>query len=456
MANDDLRERARRHLAPHFTRGAVWRDTAFPIFVRGEGCHLWDDGGNRWIDGLSGLFCVNVGHGRHDIVDAIARQLRELPFATNWGMAHPAVIEAASAIAEVAPGDLDVVFFVSSGSEAVESAIKFARQYHRARGAEGRTKILSRDLAYHGTTLGALSATGVPRLRDPFAPLVPGFRHVPNTRSGGGSGPLRDLDCIRGIETAIREEGAETIAALFAEPVQNAGGALVPPDGYWQELRAICDRTGMLLVADEVITGFGRLGEWFACERFGAAPDIITFAKGATSGYAPLAGMIVRRPLVDALLDAAESGFLHGATWGGHPGSTAAAVANIAVMRTERVLDNVRALEPMLASELRAVGDRHRSVREVRGAGFFYSIDLMADREAGRELSADESRTLLREVLPGALRRVGVYVRPDDRGGTLLAVAPPLVADRGVLGELVAGIDAVLDDADRYLRGRGT
>lgn len=452
MANEDLRERARRHLAPHFTRSAVWRDTAFPIFVRGEGCHVWDDQGRRWIDGLSGLFCVNAGHGRHDIVDAIARQLHELPFATNWGMAHPAVIEAACAIAEVAPGDLDVVFFVSSGSEAVESAIKFARQYHRARGAEGRTKILSRDLAYHGTTLGALSATGVPRLREPFGPLVPGFRHVPNTRAGGGSGPPRDLACIRGIETAIEEEGAETIAALFAEPVQNAGGALVPPEGYWQELRAICDRFGILLVADEVITGFGRLGEWFGCERFGATPDIITFAKGATSGYAPLAGMVVRAPLVEQLLDSAESGFLHGSTWGGHPGSTAAAVANIAVFRAERVLDNVRSLEAGFAADLRALAARHPCVREVRGTGFFYSIDLTADRESGRDLTADESRTLLREVLPGALRRVGIYVRPDDRGGTLLAVSPPLVADRGVLGELVTGLDAVLEDADRYLR----
>jgi adenosylmethionine-8-amino-7-oxononanoate aminotransferase len=452
MTGGRLREQARRHLVPHFTRGALWRDGPFPIFVRGEGCHLWDDEGRRWLDGLSGLFYVNVGHGRGEIVDAIATQLRELPFATNWGIAHPAAIEAATAIAEIAPGDLDAVFFVSSGSEAVESAIKFARQYHRARGEPARTKILSRDLAYHGTTLGALSATGVARLREPFMPLVPGFRHVPNTRGADPAAPLAELDCVRGIEEAIREEGAETIAALLAEPVQNAGGALVPPHGYWPALRAICDRNGILLVADEVITGFGRLGEWFGGERFGAMPDLVTFAKGATSGYAPLAGMIVRRPLIDRLLDSAESGFLHGATWGGHPGATAAAVANVAVMRDESVLDNVRRLAPVLAADLRALAARHRSVREVRGTGFFHAIDLMADRESVRELSAEQSRGLLREVLPGALRRVGLNVRPDDRGGTLLAVSPPLVADRAVLGELVASLDSVLDDADRWLR----
>jgi adenosylmethionine-8-amino-7-oxononanoate aminotransferase len=446
----ELRVKARRHLGPHFTRKQAWHDTDFPVFVRGEGCYLFDTEGRRYLDGLAGLFCVNMGHGRGDIIAAATKQMETLTYASNWGSAHPPAIEAASLIAELAPGDLGTTFFVNSGSEAVESALKFVRQYHRSQGQPQRTKIVSREMAYHGTTLGALSVTGLPKIKEPFGPLLPGVRHVPNTLGcTGDRGDASALECLRAIETAIAEEGSDTIAAVFAEPVQNGRGALVPPDGYWQELRRICDRHGILLVADEVVCSFGRLGYWFGSAKFDVVPDLITFAKGSTSGYAPLGGMIVREPLASALFDSPAGGtFTHGATWGGHPVATAVAVANITAMRDERTLFRVQQLGPELRSGLDQLRKAHRCVKDVRGTGFFYAIELMADRGLGRELTELESLTVLREVLPKAFERTGVILRGDDRGATMIMISPPLIADREVLSELLHGIDAMLSDVE--------
>ncbi len=452
---DDIREAARAHLVPHFTRASAWQSPDLPVIVRGEGCYVYDDQGRRFLDGLSGLFCVNIGHGRSDIAAAAAKQMETLAYATNWSAAHPASIEAASLIAGLAPGDLDAVFFVSSGSEAVESAIKFARQYHRTQGQPGRTKIISREMSYHGTTMGALSVTGLPSYREPFEPLLPGVFHVPNTLGAtvppGGS--ARGLACVEAIEEVIEREGADTIAAIFAEPVQNGRGALVPPEGYWAELRAICDRHGILLVADEVINSFGRLGRWFGVEREGVVPDLLTFAKGSTSGYAPLGGLIARRPLVDRLFEAPDGMFSHGATWGGHPVSTTVAIANIHALADEHVLDNVRANAPRLAAGLNELVGRHRVLKEVRGTGYFYALELMADSETGRELTHDQSTSLLRSVLPAAMRKVNLLTRPDDRGATMLVLAPPLIADAAVVDELLGQVDAVLDEAGRFVNG---
>ena len=281
------RELAQKHLVPHFTKKGAWHTDALPIIVRGEGCYLYDSDGNEYLDGLAGLFCVNIGHGRSDLAAVAASQMETLAFATNWGFAHPPAIEAAAMIAGFAPGDLSETFFVSSGSEAVESAIKFARNYHVARGDEGRYKVISRNWSYHGTTLGALSVTGIPKFREPYLPMLwEGTRHVPNTRqctSPEGT-PAAGLSCVRAIEEMILAEGPETVSMVIAEPIQNGGGALVPQDGYWQELRRICDEHGVLLVADEVICSFGRFGHWFASERNGVVPDMITFAKGGDLG----------------------------------------------------------------------------------------------------------------------------------------------------------------------------
>ena len=448
----DLRTSAREHLVPHFTRSAVWQSVELPVIVRGDGCAIYDDQGRRYIDGLAGLFCVNIGHGRSDIPAAAAKQMEQLAYSPVWSATHPAAVEAATLITELAPGDLDAVFFVSSGSEAVESAIKFARQYHRRRGEAQRTKFIARDFSYHGTTMGALSLTGVPGYRAPFGPLLDGVFHVPNTLGAtiAPGGSARDLPCIQAIEEILDDEGPETFAAIFAEPVQNGRGALVPPDGYWQELRAICDRHGILLVADEVINAFGRLGHWFGVERFGVQPDLLTFAKGATSGYAPLGGVLVRRPLADTVFAGDDGIFTHGATWGGHPVATAVAHANISALRSEAVLDNVRAHAPHFERSLQALVAPHPSVKEVRGTGYFYAIELMADRDSDQQLTEEQSLALLRQVLPAAMRKVGLITRPDDRGATMLLLSPPLIADRVVIDEMLGMVDAVLTEADRY------
>jgi adenosylmethionine-8-amino-7-oxononanoate aminotransferase len=455
--SDAIRQQARRHLGKHFTRATAWRNPDLLVIERSEGCYLWDDHGERYLDGLAGLFCVNMGHGRADIADAAARQMKQLSYATNWSAAHPPSVEAASLIAELAPGDLEVVFFVNSGSEANESAIKFAREYHLGQGRPEKIKILSRDMAYHGTTLGALSATGIPQFREAFQPLLPWFRHVPNTYGWEREGdvPVTELSCFKAIEAAILEEGPETVAMIIAEPVQNVGGVMVPPDGYWRELRRLCDEYDILLCADEVICGFGRLGHWFGSERNDVVPDIMTFAKGVTSAYAPLGGMIVREPLIDALLDSPVGMFTHGVTWGGHPMSTAVAVANITAMRDEDVPQHVFQTAPYFRAGLDELAARHRIVKEVRGAGFFYGIELMVDRDAGRELSDEEKAAVCREVLPGQLQQAGLMTRADDRGPAMLMLSPPLVADQAVLDELFGMVDAALGGTESWMSANG-
>lgn len=455
MNSSDVRLLAQKHLFPHFTRGDVWYDSDLPVIVRGEGCYLYDDRGRRFLDGLAGLFCVNMGHGRADIAAVAAKQMEQLAYWTNWSAAHPASAEAATIIAELAPDDLDTVFFVNSGSEAVEAAIKFARQFHVSQGSPHRTKILARDMAYHGTTLGALSITGIAKYKMPFGPLLPGVRHFPNTlgESVSKDGTAADLPSVKALVAAIEEEGPETIAALFVEPVQNSRGALVPPAGYWQELRSICDRYGILLVADEVICAYGRLGDWFGSTKYGAVPDLITFAKGSTSGYAPLGGVVIRGDLARSLLNSPRAGtFTHGSTWGGHPVSTAVAVANLTAMRDEDVLGNVRSLERHFQEGLDAIRDAHQSVREWRGTGFFYALEFTGDRETGRELTERQGTELVRQIMPAAMRAVNLITRPDDRGATMLMLSPPLVADREILQQLLDGVDAVAAAVDQHVR----
>jgi len=451
----DVRSLAQKHLFPHFTRGQVWNSSDLPVIVRGEGSYLYDDRGTRYLDGLAGLFCVNMGHGRSDIPAAATKQMEQLAYWTNWSAAHPASVEAATLIAGLAPGDLNTTFFVNSGSEAVESAIKFARQYFVGKGQPQRTKIISRDMSYHGTTLGALAVTGIPKFKAPFGPLMPGVRHVPHTlgETVPEGGTAADLPSIQAIRAVIEEEGPETIAALFAEPVQNSRGALVPPEGYWQELRSICDEFGILLVSDEVICAYGRLGNWFGSEKYGVVPDLLTFAKGSTSGYAPLGGVLIREELAQSLLESPLAGvFTHGSTWGGHPVSTAVAVANISAMRDEDVLGNVRRLEPHFQAGLDSIAHAHTSLREWRGTGFFYALEFTGDRTTGRELTEQQGAELVREVMPRAMREVNLITRPDDRGATMLMLSPPLTSDQDVLDDLLAGVDAVVSAVDAHVR----
>ncbi|MDW3177769.1 MAG: aminotransferase class III-fold pyridoxal phosphate-dependent enzyme [Acidimicrobiia bacterium] len=448
-------ELAKAHLLPHYTKGAAWRQET-PIMVSGRGCYVKDDEGNEYLDGLAGLFCSNIGHGRLDLAAAAGKQAEKLAFFPNWGFATPPTIEAAALIAELAPGDdLSEVFFVSSGSEAVESAVKFARNYHVSRGDESRYKVIARDWAYHGTTLGALSVTGIPKFRKQFLPMLwDGVRHVPNTLDGASAEgvPVEDWPCVTVLEQTIIDEGPETVAMVIAEPVQNGRGALVPPDGYWQELRRICDKYGILLCADEVISGFGRMGSWFASERFDIQPDMITFAKGVTSAYQPLGGVVIKRSLVEQTWDSDLAMFNHGSTFGGHPVACAVAVANITALRDEGVLDNVNNNEAYFQEHLTKLVDRFDILKEWRGCGYFYAVEFVESREAGIELSEEDRAALQGGVLGSFVRDSKLLIRPDDRGCTMLVLSPPLIADRDVLDDLMERLFQICERTEAWLR----
>jgi adenosylmethionine-8-amino-7-oxononanoate aminotransferase len=445
-----LQEMAQRHLWMHFARPrSAGQQRDLPIIVRGEGCHVWDEQGNRYIDGLSALFCVNVGHGRTDIARAGLDQAEQLGFFTNWGYATPPSIELAAKISSLAPGDLNRVFLSSGGSEAVESAIKLVRQYHKLRGHPLKTKIIARQTAYHGTSMGALSATGITALRTPFEPTMPGACHVPNTNAYRLAPGVGVESFAETIAERIVFEGAETVAAVILEPVQNAGGCFVPPPGYFQRVREICDQHDVLMISDEVICAWGRLGEWFGAERFEYQPDIITTAKGITSAYAPLGATIASDGIMDAFIDSGVS-FPHGFTFGGHPMCSAIALANIAVMENEQVLENVRAHEPSLQAMLEGLRDIP-IVGDVRGAGFFWAIELVKDADTRQRFSPDECETLLRGFLADELFRRGLICRADNRGDPTVQLAPPLIAGPEEFAEIEGILRPALQQASRLM-----
>lgn len=443
------------HLWLHFTATEDWMGPApsVPVLDRGEGCHLWDRDGRHYLDGLSALYCAQVGYGQQRLVEAATRQMGRLAFATNWGMAHQPAIDLAAALAERFPGDLDHAFFVSSGSEAVEAAMKLAIGYHRSRGDEQRTKVISRNVAYHGTTFGALGVTGVPALRSPFEPLRPGHVHVPATNpyrcSASDACPPCDLACARAVEQAILAEGPETVAAVIIEPVQNAGGSLTPPEGYLQHVREVCDRHGVLMVSDEVICGFGRLGTWTGAERYGYLPDMITFAKGITSAYAPMGGVVFRRHVGEAFRTPTTPMFVHGSTWGGHPVSAAVALANIELFESDDVLGNVRRNEAWFGERMAELYQRHHIVADVRGTGYFWALELARDRDAGVRFDEAERASLLRTTLQPRLRELGLICRADARDQPVLQLVPPLIASRDEIDDMLAIIDQVLAEATK-------
>ncbi len=440
-----LNDLARKHLWMHFTRMSAYEQQEVPIIVRGEGCYVYDHHGNRYLDGLSALFCVNIGHGRADIAQAGADQAKDLGFFTNWSYAHPRSIELAARIAELAPGDLNRVFFTSGGSEAVESAWKVARQYHKLTGKPNKTKIIARDVAYHGTTLGALAATGITALREPFEPLVPGGCHVPNTNTYRLAEGVSEASLAEAIAQRIEFEGPDTVAAVILEPVQNAGGCFTPPEGYWQRVREICDEYNVLLISDEVICAWGRLGEWFGAERYHYQPDIITTAKGLTSAYAALGAVIVSDRVADPFMHGTRS-FTHGITFGGHPMSAAIALANLDAFEREGILDNVRANESVFRGMLESLRDIP-IVGDVRGAGYFQAIELVKDQDTKESFSDEESETLLRGFLSGELFRRGLICRADDRGDPVIQLSPPLISGPQQFEEIEAILRPVLTEA---------
>jgi adenosylmethionine-8-amino-7-oxononanoate aminotransferase len=452
--NSHLSDQARRHLWMHFSRMGAYKDHQVPVIVRGEGAYVWDQHGKRYLDGLGGLFTSMIGYGRTELAEAGAKQSGTLAYFPLWTYAHPRAIELAERVASYTPGDLNRVFFTTGGSEAVESSWKLARQYFRLTGQPQRTKVISRYIAYHGTSLGALSITGIPDLRTPFEPLVPGTIKVPNTNFYRAE-LFADDEVAFGawaadeIERAIVREGPETVAAVFLEPVQNAGGCFLPPPGYFERVREICDRHGVLLVSDEVICAFGRLGHWFGALRYGYQPDIITVAKGLTSGYAPLGAMIASDQLMEPFLQPGAS-FLHGFTFAGHPVSCAVAMANLDIIEGEHILDHVRATEVSFRAALEGLYDLP-IVGDVRGAGFFWGIELVKDKETRLSFDDDESERLLRGFLSGALFEAGLICRADDRGDPVVQLSPPLICGQEEIDFIASTLREVLGEAWRRM-----
>jgi adenosylmethionine-8-amino-7-oxononanoate aminotransferase len=451
----DLQQAAKDHLWLHFTRMGGYGRSDVPIIVRGDGCYLWDVNGKRYLDALAGLFSVNIGYGYgEEIGQAALEQMRELPFYTNWSYAHPRAIELAAEVAELAPGDLSRVFFVSGGSEAVESAWKLARQFYRVRdGATGRYKAIARKTAYHGTTMGALSINGIPEIREPFEPLVPEVRHVSNTnryhRPAGETEAEFTRFLLDELEQTILDMGPETVCLVHMEPVQNAGGSFVAPEGYWAGVRELCTKYDILLSADEVITAFGRLGYWFGSERYDIRPDIATSAKGLSSSYAAIGAVITTGRVAEPFLS--ETGmWSHGITFGGHPVMSAIALKNIEIMKRDRIVEGVREREGELRSSLEELLELP-IVGDVRGAGYLFAIELVKDKETRESFTHDQSEWLLRGFLSGRLFERGLICRADDRGDPVVQISPPLVAGKQEFDEIVGILGEVLAEASERM-----
>ena len=445
----DLSQRAERHLWMHFTRLTGFQDHEVPVIVRGEGCHVYDQHGKRYLDALSGLFTVQAGHGRAELGEAAAKQASTLGYFPTWGFAHEPAIDLATRLAEMAPGDLNRVFLTPTGGEAVETALKLARQYWKLRGQPNRYKMISRFLAYHGTSMGALSLTGVPSIKAPFEPLVPGAIKVQTPYRyrchDCGHQDACTLRCADDLELRIEMEGPDTIAAVFMEPLQNTGGAFAPPPGYWQRVREICDRYDILLVSDEVICAFGRLGHMFGSARYGYQPDMIIFAKGVTSGYAPLGGVMISDRIAEAFMGDTTV-FLQGQTFGAHPVSCAVANANLDIFERENLCGNVLANEATFASMLHGLRDIPL-VGDVRGEGYFYAIELVTDQATKGTFTDEQAEWLLRGYLSPRLYEAGLICRADDRGEPVITLSPPLIAGPAEFEFITDTLRTVLTDA---------
>jgi len=454
-AHAALQQAGRDHLWMHFTRMSSYDHADIPVIVRGEGPYVWDAQGRRYLDALAGLFVNQLGHGRTDLAQAAAKQASELAFFPLWSYAHPSAIQLAERVAAMTPGDLNRVFFTSGGGEAVETAWKLAKNYFKLTGRPMKHKVVSRAIAYHGTTQGALSITGLPALKAVFEPLVPSTFRVPNTNAYRAPEQFQteegtDLEAFGRwaadqIAVAIENEGPETVAAVFLEPVQNAGGCFPPPPGYFQRVREICDEYDVLLVSDEVICAFGRLGHMFGAGRYEYQPDMITVAKGLTSGYSPLGAMIATDRLMEPFLQGTNM-FAHGYTFGGHPVSTAVAMANLDAFENEKVLENVRANEGAFRSTLEKLYDLP-IVGDVRGDGYFYGIELVKDKSTKETFDVAESEKLLRGFLSKALYDEGLYCRADDRGDPVIQLSPPLICGQEHFDEIESKLRVVLEKA---------
>ncbi|WP_291053856.1 aspartate aminotransferase family protein [Herbiconiux sp.] len=449
----ELQRMAKDHLWMHFSRQSVMESGAgVPIITKGEGHHIWDSAGKKYIDGLSGLFVVNAGHGRRRLAEVAAKQAEELAFFPIWSYAHPSAIELADRLAHLAPGDLNRVFFSTGGGEAVETAFKLAKYYWKLQGRPTKHKVISRSIAYHGTPQGALAITGIPAMKEMFEPVTPGGFRVPNTNyyrakemGFEGTEAAFGLWAANRIEEMILFEGPETVAAVFLEPVQNSGGCFPPPPGYFQRVREICDQYDVLLVSDEVICAFGRIGNYFACDTYGFEPDMITCAKAMTSGYSPIGATIVNEKVYEPFKHG-QTAFYHGYTFAGHPVSAAVALENLDIFEEEGLNEHVQQNSPIFRQTLEKLNDLP-IVGDVRGDGYFFGIELVKDKTTKETFDDDESERLLRGFLSKALYDAGLYCRADDRGDPVIQLAPPLTIGPAEFDEIEQILRGVLSEA---------
>jgi len=424
------------------------------VMERGEGIYLTDTNGKRYIDGLSSLWNVNVGHGRTEIAEAAAEQMGKLAFSHTFNrFSHEPVVRLAVKLASLLPGDLNAVQLTSGGSESNDTAFKLIRHYFKLKGEPNRYKIIARSRAYHGITMGATSATGIPSFLAMGGPLAEGFLHAeaPYGYRCGCQGECDgscSIDSMRGI---IAREGADTVAAIIVEPVQGAGGVIVPPPGYLRRVRELCDEYGLLMVADEVITGFGRTGEWFGVMHDGVVPDVLTFAKGVTSGYAPLGGVAVRDVLRDRLAELSPEGYVlpHGFTYSGHPMACAVALKNIEIIEREGLVGQSARMGKLLRERLEAIKARSPLVGNVMSQGLLASIELVQDKET--KASFDPSVKAAARLFGIAMER-GLITRAIMINGTdIVGLCPPLISNADQIGEICDILEASLNDLERQL-----
>lgn len=436
-----------------FQMGHTASTSARPtVLVRGEGSRVWDQNGTEYIDALAGLFCVNAGYGRREIVDAIAAQLAQIPFVSPFSFPSEPMIELCGRLAQISPmGPQTRTFLTTGGADSVEAALKMAKAAQRKRGFHDRHKTISRRVAYHGTTMGALSVNGLTGLRNGFGPLVPGARHVPLPHRMRcdfcAASNACQRTCADEVERLIAFEGPDTIAAIIMEPVQNSGGAIVPPPGYLQHIRQLCDHYGILMIADEVICGFGRVGAWFGSSALGVVPDIMTCAKGLTSGYAPLGAVMARKDVADLFLGAEADKFMHGITFGGHPGSCAAALANLDILEREGLNERAASTGAYLMRELKAAVGEHPHVGDIRGMGLFVALELVHDRTSNKPLEEEN----LMAWLSDQFKRRGLICRADDRLDPVIQLAPPLNIPQDDVDQVVATVADVIHALGRKL-----
>ncbi|RMN99272.1 putative aminotransferase [Pseudomonas coronafaciens pv. coronafaciens] len=436
------------HLAP-FSDYKQLKENGPRIITRAEGVYLWDSEGHKILDGMSGLWCVAIGYGREELADAASKQMRELPYYNLFFQtAHPPVLELAKVIAEIAPQGMNHVFFTGSGSEGNDTMLRMVRHYWALKGQPNKKTIISRINGYHGSTVAGASLGGMTYMHEQGDLPIPGIAHIPQPYWFGEGGDMTPDEfgvwAAEQLEKKILELGVENVGAFIAEPIQGAGGVIVPPDSYWPKIREILSRYDILFAADEVICGFGRTGEWFGSDFYGLKPDIMTIAKGLTSGYVPMGGLIVRDEIVAVLNEGGD--FNHGFTYSGHPVAAAVALENIRILRQERIVERVRSeTAPYLQKRLRELSD-HPLVGEVRGVGLLGAIELVKDKTT-RERYTDKGAGMICRTF---CFENGLIMRAV---GDTMIIAPPLVISFAEIDELVSKARKCLDLTLAALQG---